>query len=104
MLNIDKNQELITELSADQAAKLVGGYKFIGYDFDTGLGIIAEADRGIPDLKYPDKIDAVYIFEGKWQLFDSDDYLDPIGDPIGPGVHYFTGKRKNTANSLLKVG
>jgi hypothetical protein len=99
-----RNKELFTELSLTESEIFQGGYKFTGYDFDEGRGVVAQADRGLPNLKHPNTIDSVYITEGKWQLYNSNDYTDPIGGAIGPGWHFFTGKRKNTANSFLKVG
>jgi hypothetical protein len=104
MSNTDK--EIFTELSVAEASMIQGGYKFTGYDYG-GHGTVAQADRGIPNLKYPNTIEQVYITEGKWQLYDSDNYKNPIGDPIGPtNGQWFVlpGNLRDRANSVLKVG
>jgi hypothetical protein len=100
------NKELFTEVSSTEAEVIQGGYKFTGYDYG-GYGTVAQADRGIPDMKYPNTMEQVYITEGKWQLYDSDNYKNPIGDPIGPtnGKYYYLPKGvRDKANSVLKVG
>ena len=99
------NKQLFTDISSEQAEMIHGGYKFTGYDYG-GKGVVAQADRGIPNLKYPNTIEQVYITEGKWQLYDSDNYKNPIGDPIGPtnGKYYLLPQAlRDRANSVLKV-
>jgi hypothetical protein len=98
------NEQLFTDITSEQAEIIQGGYKFTGYDIDK-YGTVAQADRGIPDLKYQNTIDYVYITEGKWQLYGSDNYKNPIGDPIGPtnGWKELPKGLKDRANSVLKV-
>lgn len=103
------NNQLFTELSSIEAEVIQGGeykFKFYGYD-DEGSRFVAQADRGIPDMKYPNTMDQVFITEGKWQLYDSDNYKNPIGKEIGStnGQWYsLPNSLKNKANSILKVG
>jgi hypothetical protein len=99
------NEQLFTDISSEQAELIQGGYAFLGFDSDK-REFIAQADSGIPNLKNPNAIDRVYITEGKWQLYDSDNYINPIGDPIGPtsGSGFLLPKgQRDRANSLKRI-
>jgi hypothetical protein len=99
------NEKLFTEISSQEAEVIQGGSKFTGYD-SGGYEDEVKADRGIPNLKHPNTIEQVYITEGKWQLYDSDDYKNPIGDPIGPTDGkwlYLPKNQRDKANSILNL-
>lgn len=99
------NEQLFTDISSEQAEMIQGGFNFVGYDGENLQGpIIAQADRGIPNLK-SEKMSSFTIESGKWRLYDLPDYRGSylVADSKVSKVFTLKGTElNNKVSSILK--
>jgi hypothetical protein len=98
------NEQLFTELSSTEAELIQGGWDFTGYDgYNKSGKVLAQANFGIPDLKYPNRISSVHITGGEWTLYRKDNYKDPIVT-LTPETWNLYGSYNNSTNSIKQTG